>query len=346
MSNKSTEQPGEPAPNPLLEEAIGWCLRMQGKDADEHKAAFEAWLSLGGVHRQIYSEVSELYGFGENLRGVDIDRTVDEPKCPADAFSASRWTGPALTAAFVISIAIGAFYFDRKPDGTPEPLVRRELGAPVQLQTYLGEIRTIRLADGSMVTLDTDSLVTFESGHTQRRLRIERGRIRLAVAPASRPFVVAAGAGTITTLGSLFDIGLSRYQKVDVSFLQGEAELRTAGKWSALAPSNAMRVARGYRASYGPDGQAAIVKMARDELAAQNWPSGLMSFNGVPLAQVLGQANRYGVVKIILSDPALGERRFYGTVRLNDTRRLAAVIAHAFTLQLLEEGGTIRLSEP
>ncbi|NML12188.1 DUF4880 domain-containing protein [Sphingobium sp. AR-3-1] len=344
MSKKSTAQPGEPAPNPLLDEAISWCLRMHGEDADQHRAAFEAWLSLGGVHRQVYSEVSELYGFGEKLRGVDLDRTADQTQEPRHAFHGPRWKGPALTAALAIFMGIGVFYFEGKREAAPDRLARRALGAPGQLQTALGEIRTIRLDDGSMVTLDTDSLVTVEPGRSNRRLRLERGRIRLAVATASRPFVVAAGAGTITTLGSLFDIGLSRYQEVDMSFLRGTAELRTAGKWSALRPSNATRVAKGYRASYGPDGRTAIAKMARDELAATDWPSGLMSFDGVPLAQVLGHANRYGVVKIILADPALGQRRFYGTVRLNDTRRLAAVIAHALSLQLLEEGGTIRLS--
>jgi transmembrane sensor len=342
--NQDPTQPPAGA-NPLLEEAIGWCLRMQGEDADAHQADFEAWLALGGVHRQIYSEVSELYGFGETLRDTPIDRMTDVAAAGDRSRDLVLWRSSALILAVVIAMVVGGLTIHgaRKELASSAPESRKVEGTG-QIQTALGEIRTVRLSDGSTMILDTDSLVTVAVDGNVRRLRLERGRARFAVSREKRPFLVTAGAGAITALGTLFDVGLTQYQTVSVSAVRGAVDIRAVGKWSALRSTRAMRIAGGYRASYGPDERMAIVRMARGDLAANAWPSGLMSYDGVPLSEVIRQANRYGVIKIGLSGAALGERRFHGTLRLNDTRRLAFILAHAFSLRVDEEAGTLRLS--
>ena len=98
MNEDPKQQPANAGANPLLEEAIGWCLRMHGEDAHDHQAAFDAWLALGGVHRQIYSEVSELYGFGETLRDANIDRKAEFAIVSNRSRRSPLWRSSALIA--------------------------------------------------------------------------------------------------------------------------------------------------------------------------------------------------------------------------------------------------------
>ncbi|MEJ7933862.1 FecR domain-containing protein [Sphingobium sp. AN558] len=344
MNDDPIVPPDDAGANPLLEEAIAWCLRMHGEGAEAHRAAFEAWLALGGVHRQIYSEVSELYGFGETLRDMKIERVSESVAANDQSGRSSHWRAPALLGAAIVAIAAGGLFVHqlRQERAIGEPLIRT-IGSG-QLQTALGEIRSVRLDDGLTVTLDTDSLVTVAADGHGRRLRLERGRARFAVSRDRTPLVVTAGLGTITGLGTIFDVGLSSYHAVNVSAVQGAVDVRASDKWWALRRTRTLRVTAGHRWRYGPDEHMTITRMSREDLSADAWPSGLMAFDGVPLSQVIGQANRYGVTKIVLADAALGERRFHGTLRLNDTRKLATVLAHAFSLRIVEEPGTLGLS--
>ncbi len=345
MNDEPTEPSDDAAANPLLEEAIGWCLRMHGDDAQIHRAAFEAWLALGGVHRQIYSEVSELYGFGETLRDRKIDCAKESMTADERPSRRSHRRAWGVTGAAIVALAAGGFFVQqvRHELAISNPRAQRIDGAG-QLQTAIGEIRTVRFDDGVIVTLDTDSLVTLADDGQTRNLRLERGRARFAVARDRAPLVVAAGMGTITALGTIFDVDLSSYQAVKVSALQGAVDVRASDKWGALRSTRTMRVTAGHWSRYVSGETMTITKMARTEVTANAWPSGLMAFDGVPLSQIIGQANRYGVTKIVLTDAALGTRRFHGTLRLNDTRKLAAVLAHALSLRIDEEPGTIRLS--
>src|SRR3546814_16667909 len=49
----------------------------------------------------------------------------------------------------------------------------------------------------------------------------------------NRPFVVAAGNGTITALGTSFDVGLARDERVTVQLFEGSVDVRVRRDLSA-----------------------------------------------------------------------------------------------------------------
>lgn len=74
------------------------------------------------------------------------------------------------------------------------------------------------------------------------------------------------------------------------------------------------------------------------EVSELRWPSGMLSFEDAPLAEVVASANRYGRTRIVIGDPSVGERRFTGTIRAGDTRQLAEMIGSMPELSLASDG--------
>src|SRR3546814_14135420 len=75
-----------------------------------------------------------------------------------------------------------------------------------ELASKIGEIRTVGLEDGSRVTLDTDTIFHKAYSTTERGLKIERRRARLAVyLDVSRTSVAFAAGGWTTGHGH--DVG-------------------------------------------------------------------------------------------------------------------------------------------
>src|SRR6185436_10113257 len=79
--------------------------------------------------------------------------------------------------------------------------------APESTVTEVGEVRRIALADGTALTLDTDSRVDVRLTSSWRTVDLVRGRAHFDVAAdRTRPFVVRAEGRTVTALGTAFDV--------------------------------------------------------------------------------------------------------------------------------------------
>ena len=74
---------------------------------------------------------------------------------------------------------------------------------PTYYATHVGERRSITLADGSHLSLDSDTQVSVYFGASFRRVRLERGRSHFDVAhDTRRPFTVSAGAETVVAVST------------------------------------------------------------------------------------------------------------------------------------------------
>ncbi|MBN8813458.1 MULTISPECIES: FecR family protein [unclassified Sphingomonas] len=232
---------------------------------------------------------------------------------------------PAFAAAAVLLVVLAGFWFVRAPSGAPEaPLV----AAAEPTVSRVGEIRAVKLADGSTVTLDTDSAIEVRLSGDLRLVRLVRGRARFDVAhDAARPFRVEAGGRTVTALGTLFDVGFER-GGVRVSLFRGSVDVR------GLAPAGS--VAAVTRLSPGEcfTDRSREPQVVKAPPGLQQWVSGMLDFDGVPLGDVLEQTNRYSARKIRLGDPSLAGQRVTGGFRPLPVDELAAALAAAFSLRV------------
>lgn len=302
-----------------VREAANWFARMHGPDAAQHEPDFLAWIAASESHRDAYSRVSEAFSLGKNL-------TRDPSREPAGAPSRSRSFGRKLVAAAVaLVIALG---------GVPLSVERYRLSAPAQRQaiasiehlaTGIGEIRKVRLSDGSTIVLDTNSELSTRFGADQRHLWLLRGRARFDVAHERRPFVVHASGGTVTAHGTLFDVRIE-HGAASVRLLRGAIDVAIPARGNAVPVSR--KVVPGETVTFDVARGIAMVPPEQSAVIAQPaWPSALLDFDRARVADILTEANRYSFGHQIAASPDIANKRVSGTFRVDDADRLAQHLA-------------------
>jgi len=171
-----------------------------------------------------------------------------------------------------------------------------------------GETRTIQLVDGTRVVLDADSRIESRIGARSRHIVLVRGEALVTVAhDTSRPFVVEAGLGRITDIGTRFDVE-SLKGKTRVSVLEGRVSVATAQGRLLLDAGHAS----------GYDNLGALLPVNDIDGAVTIWETGQRHFNADRLSDVLERITRYHVVTFVFKDPELKDLRVSGTFRTDN----------------------------
>lgn len=304
------------APEAAREQAIAWLARLRAGPSDRAIADFETWYAADPLHADTYDALLDSW---DDTALASRTPLAQQPRL---AVSPSRWKAAAAVAAVLLLLVAGSLVLT----GT----VRRDVAPQSMLASRVGEIRTFTLEDGSRVTLDTNSVVRVRFDGEQRRLQLERGRARFEVAhDTRRPFVVATGSGEVVAHGTVFDVDL-RQSKTLVMLLQGSVEVRRPAGAGMPTTSTMLRPGQQLALSGGRATAAPIAI----KVPETRWPSGMLSFEDAPLADVVASANRYSQTQIVLRDPAGGERRFTGTFKAGEPAQLAEMIGSMFDLSV------------
>ncbi|MFN3627431.1 MAG: FecR family protein [Parvibaculum sp.] len=335
-------------PGNLRDEAAEWFAVMRGPEADARREEFEAWLARGALHRTAYNRIAETFSLGKALK---------EPGAPDSINARPQDTGPRKIGAFkVAGVALGLFagaaalYFSILDPSGPDRGQPQVAGSTStsserhgdQLQSKLGEIREVRLKDGSRVTLDTDSLVLANYSEARRDVHLIRGRARFVVTHDQRPFIVAAGDGTITALGTVFDVAVERDDRVVVQLLNGAVDVRVQG--DATWTERPMRLTPGQQLVFRTDKASAPLKVTSSPIADRQWPVGVREYDVVRLADLVAEANRYATGLVLVASADVRDTKVSGTFRVKDPKRLAENLADLLGLAVTTTRDQLLLS--
>ncbi|EZP70604.1 hypothetical protein CG471_23745 [Sphingobium sp. IP1] len=325
------ERPDPIAPlgNQLYDDAADWFAKMRGPDAKSHESDFKAWLARGALHRAAYNKVSEIF--------TDSGR-VDDPDGSVASEKPRSRPGKQGLAMIALLIGLGAIsakvmfhaVLDRQEAG------QLQHGAPdhFTVASAVGQIRSIALPDGSTILLDTNSEVQVAFTASDRRLRLVRGRARFEVAHEHRPFNVAAGAGTVTARGTIFDVRLAEGGKVSVALLRGAVDVTVASSGA----TSRQRLHPGEKTAFAPHLEA---PRPIGDSEPNLWTQAKGEFHDVPLVDVVIEANRYARVPIDIGDAETERLRVSGIFSLKDTEALSMKLAALFDLE--REAGKERI---
>lgn len=260
---------------------------MTSRDSEQRRRE-HAWEALGAVesHPQVKAWLQE----------------ADQEFAAKQAFEERAIRRPKRTvwavAAGIALVTIGAGV-----------LAYRQLG-PQHYETRIGEQRDVLLADGSKMTLNTNTAVSVRYSGQRRYLALERGEALFSVAHnAARPFEVAA-AGTLTrALGTEFNVDM-RSARVTVSVLEGAVQV------SGIVPRVAA-LAKGQALEFHPSERRLIQEKANlGRIDA--WRMRRLEFSNTPLAEAVEEFNRYSSTQIVIGTRELAERRVSGVFRIGD----------------------------
>ncbi len=330
MSGPGTDRQTE---DKLFEEAAEWFARMRGPDARASRARFEAWLALGEEQRSAYNRAAEIFAMGKLL---DEDRGRPDSGEPGPA----KRRLPAMASLGVLALVLAAtLLVFRDGWNRSQDSPGTDAGHGVEtavLAAQAGENRIVRLSDHSIVSLGGGTRVEARFTAGRRSLSLDRGEARFEVAHEGRPFIVLAGGGSVTALGTIFEVALAPDRRVSVRLLKGSVDVRLppSGRRAAvrrLRPGESVSFAAiepAGRTQPGPEGRAGL------ETATGTPAVEALDFHSIPLADLVAAANRGSPVPIRLVGARAGERRVSGRFRIDDTGLLAERLALLFNLAI------------
>lgn len=214
-------------------------------------------------------------------------------------------------------------------------------------ETGVGERQTVALADGSVLWLNTRSRVKVQYDAGKRQVRLDRGEVFFDVMrDEKRPFHVRTPAGTVTVLGTRFNVSASP-GRTSVAVLEGAVKIPVEPEKSAPGRDRQpppQVITAGQYVRYDPGGPS--FGKITDHKTAIGWTEGKLYFNSIPLASAIAQYQRYVKQPIVLLEPSLADEIISGVFVIGDLKTFFSALHKSFRLEVKIEDGTIILERP
>lgn len=302
----------------LLAQAREWQVLLHSgrATAADHLAA-KAWRERSPAHEQAAHEVDQLWAL---LGQVQQPATV-QPMHSSGRRRSTRWP-VSLASAALLLIALWL------PQGS-------WLGWYADVATAPGEVRTLELGDGTILTLNGATALDWTLGEGRREVRLYRGEVDLQVAKdSSRPFIVEAGPARIRVTGTRFDVD---YDGRDVVLAVTEGQVQASDATDRPLPVGANQQVRWS----GDQLQAVQPLDARQQLA---WQRGKLVFRAQPLGEVFAALERSQRQRVIFLDDSVRELKVTGVFALNDPQAVLRAIESALPVRLVRLPGLLLVS--
>jgi transmembrane sensor len=233
--------------------------------------------------------------------------------------------------------------------GAPVTAQTPAAAAPLEAVAYttgIGERRTVRLPDGSAVTLDTASRIETRFSTERRSIHLVRGQVLFDVAhDPTRPFAVDAGDWRVTAVGTVFEVRLDA-SLMRVVLAQGHVLVENPDR----LPSDPSSIARkpvqlrpGQEFTARLDTAPRIVRVDVDR--ALSWVEGYVEFDDEPLETAVAEINRYTDRPIVLGGDGVGALRVSGVFRTGDPRHFVDVVSEVLPIDVQPtQPGGLKLS--
>jgi transmembrane sensor len=226
----------------------------------------------------------------------------------------------------------------------------------------VGQRESIDLPDGSVIRVNTDSVVEIRFDSTARRVQLVHGEAHFKVAKdRSRPFVVRVGKIDVRTVGTAFSIRKDP-ERVEVLVTEGRVRVNDSTSGTTLLPQvaasalvsappqeplltagNRFVIAVGAAPEEtGPVPAVAPVPPAEISRALA-WQEGRLEFDSSPLEQVVSEFNRYNSHKLVLADPRLRDLKFGGKFQATGYDALVRLLETSFHIRAERGGNETRL---
>ncbi|NBB32333.1 FecR family protein [Pseudomonas kielensis] len=319
-------------PTPAQEQAaLAWLSLLHDQPSSGDQATFSHWLQADPAHAEAYAQAQVIWELSE----VPARTLADEDALALQGYlnamnrarrsSVRRWSGGlALAASLLLMVSMGAGW---QPSRWFDDLGADYVSAP-------GQVRSVTLADQSVITLDADSAIAVDFSGGERHVEVRRGAAFFSVSHTGEPFVVDANRGEARVLGTQFEVRLQP-MGAQVSVLSGRVGVTPAkgAEQQVLGADQQVAYSAGHaRALQAIDAQAQLA-----------WRQGWLNYYKAPLADVVQDLRRYYPGRILLLNDELGARRISGSFPSHDPQAVLASLQGVLGFQQNHLGNLIIL---
>jgi transmembrane sensor len=349
-----SDNPQSASSGSLSDQALTWFARMHADDVSlEERRQFEIWYHADPRHAEAYDKSLELW----DLLQQPAERV--QQRLQADAAKTKTEPSPAGTTAWMQEVGQRLEQLPRgqgegrlPPPASGRNLHRVALGClgllllvvgwrlPEKWQNWRSDYHTaagqqlsVDLADGSRLTLNTDTALVVRYSDSLRQIELLRGEAYFEVAPnKQRPFVVDGGQATARAVGTAYSVR-KHADELRVVVSEGTVEV---GADNAKALVHAAE-----QAEYRQGRLQAVAQLDNDDALA--WRRRQTVFHRQPLTQVLEEVNRYRRGRIVAVNPQLAERVVNGVFNNGDPDAVLAALVTTLQAKALRVPGDLVL---
>ncbi|MDZ3995481.1 FecR family protein [Pseudomonas sp. Teo4] len=286
----------------VAEQAVHWLIESQGEDFDQaQQQALQSWLLADREHQRAWAHIQQV---NQRLRGVAspvVHATLQAPPSPARR--------RALKALLLVGVASATGLGLQQHNPLP--------GLMADYRSPVGQRRRMRLDDGSLLQLNTDSAADVRFDPQQRRIRLLNGELQLEVAKDVRPLVLRTGEGTLRMDGGRYNVRqFNRFSLVAV--FDGAANL------------SGQTLLAGQQARFTAAGWQGIAPLERNSGA---WVDGMLVASQMRLADFLAELARYRHGQLSCSD-RIADLRISGSYPLDDSEQILHMLEVALPVKV------------
>ena len=334
-------------PTPPEAAALHWVVRCDRGLTPEEERNFVDWLAADRQHGELFAEFGgtwTLLGTVPNHAGArwiegETEKIVElNSALTKRSAGRARWNRrPAVWLSLAAAAGLAFLVARNERNATPDSAVATEIGASRQL----------RLSDGSVVALNTDSAVVPAFAADERRVRLQKGEAFFQVAKeTTRPFVVEASGVAVRAIGTAFNVRVLD-ASIEVIVTEGTVRVGPIGS-RAAADGGVADLVAGQRvlvpvkspvADPLPAPPLTVADVPADEVQRKlSWQGGRLDFSDTPLAEMVAEFNRYNRHKLVVPDEALAAMRFGGSFRPDDRTGFVRMLRENFGIVAAESG--------
>lgn len=237
---------------------------MIGRLSPQDEQRFDDWLAQDLRHRLAYAEVA--------AAGYALQQA--RPNAVTNQRAARNWPIWVTAALAPILLLVAVMW---------SPHAWQDLRSDVH--TTAGALRVEHLSDGSILQLDTDTAVALSFTSDRRDIELLRGALTVEVAKDSaHPFRVHCAGIEARAVGTRFVVA-RHASEVEVGVTEGVVAV------SANEHSAPTLIQAGQRALV--DQRTGAIRSELLPATSYGWTRGVLSFEHVPLEQVVAEIARY-----------------------------------------------------
>lgn len=318
-------------------EAAGWLTRFDGagclavrtsvEDLCREDAAFATWIGESFAHRTAFLRVLAAWQRADRLSAFTDIRPAPRQVIP----------GVAKLAAAVALFAVAGLSVLAVMNRTGEEMAGSALVAQT-FETELGGQETVTLPDGSVIELNTDTVILADVTGEHRHVELLRGEAYFEIAhDPSRPFTIAVGDETVTVLGTKFSV-----QKletgIEVMVTEGRVQIEERAAEVPLT-----YVAGGQRALTSAGSVLVEKQDVAETQREMSWRTGRLDFADTPLSKVAAEFNRYNETKLVIADDAAAQIAIGGSFKSNNVDAFARLLRDGLGMEVVWHAEEIRV---
>lgn len=339
----------------LTHEAASWVAQIdKGNLSAKDKLSLAEWISRSPAHATEIREIAALWGGVDVAIDEAIARQVPSKLSTIDfiknAFKISP--APALitlsTLLFVGFIAVPNLV----PDNSGQTIVSAQ--RPIVLVAEKGDRLTRTLEDGSIIHLNTDSVIEVNYTSDYRRLKLIRGEALFDVQKnPQRPFQVMAKGQIAEAVGTQFSVRIDA-SVIAVTVSEGLVKLDSAQEQETGFQKRLKNLFSNDEDIFLSAGQSASIINNTPQVIdlepviierKMAWMQDEFIFAGEPLSYVVSEITRYNDVVINIA-PELRSKPIGGRFQTNDVNRILEALELSEDIKVKRyNDGVIYLSE-